>query len=85
MVEIQYGVVHAPCIKRNGNDGHVMIGCGVVFLARSWRWLLMVCGWWLLLVGAMRSRVKNLSSVGWVCVAGVGGYYVAWYMGRGRP
>ena len=32
VVEIQYGVVHSPCVKCHGVDGWVSIDCGGGFL-----------------------------------------------------
>ena len=59
-MEILYGVLHAPCIKRNGVNGRVPIGKDVVFLTRIGQSLRMVCGWRLLLVGGSVLSGKEL-------------------------
>ena len=51
MVEIQYGVVHLPCVKCHGVDGWVSIGCGDVFLGRGCWDSVLACGCGLLGVG----------------------------------
>ncbi len=48
VVEIQYGVVHSPCVKCRGVDGWVSIGCVGGFLF-GWCWsIYSVCVGWLL-------------------------------------
>jgi hypothetical protein len=46
VVEIQYGVVHSPCVKCHGVDGWVSIGCvgGFVF-GRCWGINSFCVGW----------------------------------------
>ncbi len=60
MVEIQYGVVHSPCVKCHGMDGLVSIGCDVGFLAQGWRGSVIICDCGLLLVGGCVFEGKDL-------------------------
>ena len=84
-MDIQYGGVHAPCIKCNSVDDRVSVGYSDDVLARVGGACLWIVVDGCCTLGVMFFRVKNLSSVGWVWVVGMGGYYVAWCMGRGRP
>jgi hypothetical protein len=74
VAEIQYGVVHSPCVKCHGVDGWVSIGCvGVSFLGGVGVLIRFVlAGCWVAVFVCFLA--KNLSSVSWYGVAGhVGG------------
>ncbi len=60
MVEIQYGVVHSPCVNYHGVDDFVSIGCGRGFFGRGCWGSVLVCGCGSLGVGVCVLSIKEL-------------------------